>query len=129
MKIVNLTPHALRFRRNEANPHPEPDTDDLVIQPRRGADGKVWAARVGTTPGGPDGTIECIRVFNRTIFGVVEGLPGPVEDTIYVVSAMVAGRPEVTNRNDVFYPGTGPDDKTIRTAEGQIFAVTRLVRA
>ena len=57
----------------------------------------------------------------------LHGLPPPVPGTIYVVSAMVAAR--CAGRDDVFAPGTGPQDAAIRDAGGQVYAVTRLIQA
>ena len=70
-----------------------------------------------------------MAAFDRTSYGAVEGLPDPQPDTIYLVSALIAGRPEVAGRDDVFVPGTGPKDGTVRDANGQVYAVTRIVKA
>lgn len=125
--FTNLNPHAIRLRVNTANTTAEPDATDIVVEPRKGADGKSNPARVSTTPGGPIGDADGVALFGATKFGEVEGLPDPEVGTIYIVSGMVAGR--VVGRDDVFCPGTGPKDNTVRTAEGQIYAVTRLVQA
>jgi hypothetical protein len=128
-KFVNLCPHALRLRVNVANTAAVHDDTDVVVQPRLGADGKSDAARVSTTPGGLIGDFGGIAAFGRTTYGAVEGLPDPEENTIYLVSALVGGRPEVASRDDVFIPGTGPKDGAVRDERGQIYAVTRLVQA
>ena len=125
--FVNLTPHALRFRVDAANMAAEPVATDIVVEPRKNGEGKPNPARVSATPGGPNGQADGVALFGRTIYGEVEGLPAPEADTIYIVSGMVAGR--IVERDDVYCPGTGPKDNTVRTPEGQIYAVTRLVVA
>lgn len=122
--FVNLTPHALRFRTDATNMAAEPVETDIVVDPRKNGDGKPNPARVSATPGGPNGSADGVALFGRTVYGEVEGLPEPEAGTIYIVSGMVAGR--VVGRDDVYCPGTGPKDNTVRTAEGQIYAVTRL---
>lgn len=125
-EFVNLTPHALRLRTDAGNMAAEPAEADIVLQPRTNSEGPS-PARVATIPGGLIGSADGIALYGATAFGEVEGLPDPEEDTIYVVSALVGGR--VSGRDDVFCPGTGPKDGTIRTPDGMIFAVTRLVMA
>ena len=116
------------LRINVTNTAAEPDAGDIVVQPRRGEDGPA-PARVATVPGQLTGDLGGVPAYGRTTFGAVEGLPAPETDTIYLVSALVGGRPEVADREDVFVPGTGPKDGAVRTVEGQIYAVTRLIRA
>jgi len=125
--FINLTPHSLRLRTDASNMAPEALDSDIVVQPRMNGEGKPNPARVSATPGGPNGQADGVALFGRTAYGTVEGLPAPEADTIYIVSGMVAGR--VTDRDDVYCPGTGPKDNTVRTPEGQIYAVTRLVMA
>jgi hypothetical protein len=121
MKFINLTPHPVRLRPDTANTAGVPADGDIVVQPEQAT------ARVPSTQGGEIGSADGIALFGRTIYGEVEGLPAPAADTIYIVSVMFAGR--VGDRQDVFVPGTGPKDGVIRNAEGQVFAVTRLVQA
>ena len=131
--IVNCCPHAIRIRINAANVVAEPDATDIVVEPRKGGDGKVAAARVIPKPAERMEDINGIPVFAPTVFGAVENLPDPVTDTIYIVSAVVGGRPEVQARPDVYVLGTGPNDGTVRFGEGpqkgQVYAVTRLIKA
>ena len=127
-KFINLCPHALRLRVNATCLVAEAYPTDIVVEPRK-ADGKPSPARVSSTPGGKLDDIDGVATYGPTAFGVVEGLPAPEQDTIYLGSALVAGRPEVAGRNDVFVPGTGPKDGAVRSADGQIYAVTRLVQA
>lgn len=87
-------------------------------------------ARVTSTPGtmsevqatSPSGDSVMIPVAGATTWGETHNLPEPQDDTIYVVSLLVAQR---NPRPDVFSPGTGPQDGAIRE-NGQIVAVTRL---
>ena len=127
--FVNLNPHPMRLRVNVDNTAAEPDAADIVVEARKSPDGKPAPARVSTTPGGSLASIGGMAVFDRAVVGAVEGLPEPQPDTIYLVSALIAGRPEIAGRDDVFVPGTGPKDGTVRTAEGQVYAVTRIVKA
>lgn len=126
--FVNLCPHALRLRNNVANVAAEADVTDIVVEPRK-VDGKPASARVSSTPGGKLADVGGVAAFGPTTFGAVEGLPAAEDGVVYLVSALVAGRPEVAGRADVFVPGTGPKDGAVRDAAGQIFAVTRLIRA
>lgn len=125
--FINLMPHAVRLRRNTANTAAEPDELDIVVEPRRDVDGKPAPARVPSTPSGQLPDLGGIAAFDRTQYGAVEGLPEPSDGTIHLVSIMFAGR--VGDRDDVFIPGTGPRDGTVRDAAGQVYAVTRLVKA
>lgn len=127
--FVNLNPHPMRLRVNAANTAAEPDPADILVEARKGPDGKSAPARVSTTPGGALAPIGGMPTFDRTHYGAVEGLPEPQPGTIYLVSALIAGRPEVAGRDDVFVPGTGPKDGTVRDANGQVYAVTRIVKA
>ncbi len=133
VNFVNLCPHALRLRTNVANKVAEADPTDIVVEPRRNADGKPDSARVSTTPGGKQADVGGVAAYGPTTYGEVEGLPAPEQDTVYLVSALVAGRPAVVGRTDVFVPGTGPNDGAVRYADGpqkgQVYAVTRLVQA
>ncbi len=129
IKFVNLNPHPMVLRSNAANTVAEPDAGDIVIQPRRGEDGKPAPARVSSVAGQLTGDLGGVPAYGRTTFAAVEGIPAPEAGTVYLVSALVGGRPEVADREDVFVPGTGPKDGAVRTVEGQIYAVTRLIRA
>jgi hypothetical protein len=114
--IVNLTPHSIVLLR------------DNGLGGQEGAEftpsGVV--ARVGSKPGvkleGKD-----LPLYSTTTFGEVEGLPAPQAGVIFLVSALVAGR--CVGREDVFSPGTGPNDGAVRDEKGQIKAVTRLIQA
>lgn len=127
--FINLTPHPMRLRTNVANTAAEPDATDIVVEARKSTDGKPMPARVSTTSGGSLAPIGGMAAYDRTTYGAVEGLPESQPDTIYLVSALIAGRPEIAGRDDVFVPGTGPKDGTVRDANGQVYAVTRIVKA
>lgn len=109
MKLVNLTPHAIRLVGTAG---------DVVVSPS----GKI--ARVESTAGVAVGEISGVPIYSANEFGEVIDLPEPTAETIYIVSAMVAGR--VPHRGDVVSPGTGPNDGAIREG-GRIIAVTRLI--
>jgi hypothetical protein len=120
MKLVNLTPHAITL---------QDAAGARVTIPPSGT-----VARVASTPGGMTGHAIIhatgsmrVPIFGAPTWGAVEMLPAPEADTLYVVSALVAAR--CPNREDVVSPGTGPQDGAIRGANGQIEAVTRLIRA
>jgi len=104
-KFVNLTPHEIVFGVNKIP-----------------ASGIV--ARVASLPGQDLGN----GLWTAPQWGEVEGLPAPEEGTIYVVSALVAGRVGNT-RDDVYSPGTGPADNAARDQHGRIVGVTRLIRS
>lgn len=114
MKLVNLTPHPITLQL--------PDGTRQTI-PVGGP-----AARVATKTGEPysDPGLP-IPVVPAPKYGPVEGLPAPAYGVAYLVSLMVLDR--VSGRNDVFAPGTGPNDGCIRDEKGQIQAVTRLIAA
>ena len=110
-KFVNCTPHAL-------------NVEGLGILPASGVVARVAAVRERTT--GLLVQDQPVRVSIRLIrqsFGVVEGLPEPSPDTVYVVSAMVLSALS-GSRADVVAPDTGPD--AIRE-NGQIKAVRGFV--
>ncbi len=116
MTILNLTPHAITLR--------APDGSDTTIPPS----GTV--ARVQMT----EGRVETIRGFPCLVatsptYDAIDGLPGPVPGTIYVVSGRVLTALAGQGRTDVYGPGTGPTDGAIRDDVGRIIAVTRIVQA
>ena len=98
MKIVNLTPHAINFVHEDCTPL-------ATINPS----GTV--ARV-TTKTVTKGDVNGIPV-TATEFGEVENLPEPTQDTIYIVSSLVAQR--CKDRNDVFIP-----NESVRDENGRI---------
>jgi hypothetical protein len=121
----NLTPHPIVLRLS--------DGAEIVIEPD-----PMGPARVSSTPGvelalvelsPPLGTGGTVLLQGAPTWGAVEGLPPEDEEggIINIVSALVASR--CTGRGDVFSPGTGPADGAIRSPDGRIQAVTRLIQA
>ena len=104
-KFVNLTPHEIVFGVN--------------VIPASGI-----VARVASKPGEELGN----GLWTAPQWGEVEALPAPEPETIYIVSALVAGRVGNT-RDDIFSPGTGPADNAVRDPHGRIIGVTRLIRS
>jgi hypothetical protein len=115
-RAINLTPHPIVLMREEA---------DAVVLPSEGI------CRVSSTPGALHDLYLPVPVANATEFGEIEGLPEPQEKTWYIVSGMVASAlvQRGISRPDVLVPGTGPNDRAVRDAQGRIIGVTRLVRA
>ena len=105
-KIVNLTPHAITFVDTEGNPV-------LTVEP------SGILARCATKTVMVD-AINGIPVTS-TEFGEVEGLPDPTENTIFLVSSLVASR--VPNRIDVFIP-----NESVRDDKGRIIGCKSLGR-
>ena len=97
MKIINLTPHAVRLNSGEVFP----------------ASGTV--ARVSCSYSGQDERGIC-----RAVFGEPMELPAPVEGVLYVVSGMVSSA--VPERGDVVAPATGHPD-AVRNEKGHIISV------
>lgn len=113
MKLINLTPHPITLRL--------PDGTDMTLA-------SEGVARVATIPGAlRDHYGIPVPTYASPAYGEVEGLPGPVEGTAYVVSLMVLARCQ--GRRDVYAPGTGPVDGAIRDDKGNVVAVTRLIAA
>lgn len=103
--IVNLTPHAINIVSEE-------DDINLTIP----ASGVV--ARVAST------VTKLDKGFFTTAYGDVEGLPEPVEGTVYVVSGLVLSA-LAGSREDVYAPAT---TLAARNEAGQIVSVPGLVR-
>ena len=104
MTFVNLTPHTITVVLDNTS----------VVFPASGNVARVSTSRVS----GPtlriygDSVAAHRRIqTSRVEFGAVEGLPDPVDGTVYIVSGMVAAR---VNRPDVFAPG-----ELVRDANGQ----------
>jgi hypothetical protein len=94
--LKNLTPHIVNIFDEEG---------ELIVSVQP----EIVSARVKTSREslGKNGNIP---IFKNN-YSDVEGLPEPLEDTIFVVSAKVAER---AKRDDVMYPG-----ELIRDASGQ----------
>ena len=114
--MLNLTPHAITVRM--------PDGTDHVIPPTG------CVARVDSRPGDllpPEKCPDGLPCYASPEWGEVLNLPDSEPGVSYLVSLLVLAR--CRGRMDVFAPGTGPNDGAIRHANGQIIAVTRLIRA
>ena len=113
--LINLTPHAVTLRDEYGQ--------DIIIPP----DGTV--ARVMPLPG-EGGVwflpgIPNVPVYTPDRPGRVTGLPDPMPEVYYVVSALV-GAAVAGKRGDVLVLGTGPNDNPVRDDAGRIVAVTCL---
>lgn len=121
MNIVNLTPHTIVVASS---------IDNVIAKYP-----SVGNARVSTSSTVID-SVNGIDIVT-TVYGEVEGLPEPVEGTIYLVSMVVGNIPSIRERKDVLCPDTSPvasirypkgyeiDGKDM---SGLIFGVTRFVK-
>jgi hypothetical protein len=100
MKIINLTPHTINVQIGESIFTYEPS-------------GSVARVKTETKVVFNAGEIPVVK----TSFVDVEGLPLPQQDTLYLVSSIVA---QASKREDVVSPDTGPS--AIRE-NGQVTAV------
>lgn len=110
MNIINLTPHKITVITEDENRNPcvhEFPPSGMIA---RVSSTQTIAARIGN--------IDVVK----TQFGEVENLPEPQEDTIYIVSSLVA-QALAGKRDDVVAPDTGPT--AYRDEEGRITAVRR----
>lgn len=106
MKIINLTPHSITFLDKDGNVliHVDPSGSLARVS--------VSKEHVDTYGGIP---------VKKSVFGEVEGLPDPQENTIYIVSSLVAQR--CRGRDDVFIP-----DDSVRDEGGRIIGCRSLGR-
>lgn len=100
MKIINLTPHTINLCGREIESAGLARCESVVEKIAE---------------------IDGVKV-NRRKFGAIYGLPEPQEDTIYIVSALVA-QAVAGQRDDVFVV-----DETIRNEQGQIVGCNALAR-
>ena len=93
MNIINLTPHTLNF--------PE---IDLKIE----SAGEARVEEIRETIDPLQITETATLPIGKVKYGFIEGLPAPVENTIYIVSRLVlnALQAQATPRVDVFAPDT-----------------------
>lgn len=96
--LVNLTPHDVTIT---------VDGRTEVIKPTGLARCQEKSVQVGMING-------WIPVY-ETEYGEVSGLPAPAEDTLFIVSVIVAKAKEVQSRNDIYVPA-----KTLRDENGVI---------
>ena len=106
MDIINLTPHAITFI----------GTDNMVTRVVEPSDTLARVKATTITVGEIDGI-----PVTGTSYGEVEGLPLPQDDTIYIVSSLVAQR--VPERLDVFIP-----NESVRDDKGRIIGCRSLGR-
>lgn len=97
MNFVNLTPHAIHIC----------GADNAIVRTIP-ASGQQARCAITTTPVGEVDGIQLVM----TVFGAVSGLPGPQEDTLYIVSLLVK---QAVQRQDVVSPG-----EMVRDANGNI---------
>lgn len=109
-QIINLTPHAITFVDAEGN--------QILTVPASGQLARVAAKTVQT---GQRRLGDVLLPVTGTEYGEVEGLPDPEEDTIYLVSSLVAQR--CKDRGDVFIP-----NESVRDSEGRIIGCKSLGR-
>lgn len=108
MKIINLTPHVVNVQDSEGVQSFQPTAP---------------AARVATRN-------EVLYTINqdipvsRVVYGETEALPEPEENTLFIVSMVVAQANP--HRNDLICPDSSPSG-AIRDAEGRIIAVKGFV--
>ena len=96
--LINLTPHDITIVVGDRTE---------VIKPTGLARCQEKSVQVGVING-------WIPVY-ETEYGEVSGLPAPAEDTLYIVSVIVAKAKEVQSRADIYVPA-----KTLRDANGNI---------
>lgn len=104
--IMNMTPHAVSFINDEGE-------TVLTVEPS-GTVARVSSRTVQT------GILNGLPV-TQTQFGDVQGLPEQNDDTIYLVSSLVAQR--VPEREDVFIPA-----ESVRDSAGRIIGCRSLGR-
>lgn len=104
MKIINLTPHAVTVA-------------GITIEPS----GIVARVSATTADAGSVDFNGTSIPLTTTVYGEVQGLPDQRDDTLLIVSSMVAAR--CKDRTDVFIP-----NEPIRDAEGRIIGCKSLGR-
>lgn len=98
--IINLTPHEINII-------------DLEPIPSSGSVRVTESSHIVDTVNGIDIIVKK--------YGIVEGIPDPVEDVMFVVSAMVAQ--QLTHRDDILMIGD-----TIRNEKGQIIGAKNFAK-
>lgn len=106
MTLVNLTPHNVTFVAEDGSVLRtiEPSGTLARVSTKTVAIGEVDGLPITTTE-----------------FGEVEGLPAPKDETMYIVSSLVAQR--VHGRRDVFIP-----NESVRDERGRIIGCRSLGR-
>lgn len=121
MRLVNLTPHAITLIAegfavfdNKSKCYHMPDGLRPFVLMEFPSEGIARCAVQDTDLPALDveGTlVPCCGVT----FGAIEGLPDPVDGTMYIVSAIVANAARAQGRRDVVVPA-----RMVRDAEGKI---------
>ena len=106
MKFLNLTPHPLTINENGG--------ESITKYPISGPAPRLAVDRQALISFGRHN-------FVRSTMGAPEGLPPETDDTILIVSALVAEHPAVASRRDLAYPG-----EAIRDDNGRIVAARGL---
>lgn len=107
MQIINLTPHSITIVDENDMP--------ILVLPKTDVPARVSCSIVTTGE-----TINGIPVTANS-YSDIENLPAPAEDTVYIVSSIVASR--CKNRNDVFVP-----NESVRNDAGIIIGCRSLGR-
>ena len=108
INIVNLTPHKITFIGDKGSLSIDPSGDLARVSSTTKEIGHIYVTKFGIS-----------IPITTTVYGEVEGLPDPVDDTIYIVSSLVAQR--VPGRNDVFIP-----NESVRDENGRIIGCRSL---
>jgi len=116
-KLINLTPHAIVIAADG-------NVETALTIPPSGMVARVSSSQkdTGAISVVTDNETTSVVLAIRT-WGEVLDLPAPADNTIYIVSALVAG--QVSDRSDVYAPDTGKD--ALRNDKGHIVAVRRLI--
>lgn len=118
MTIINLTPHSINFVNEDGTPvlAVAPSGQLARVSARTVKTGRHFAVYAPEEETG-------FKLIPETVteYGEVEGLPAPADDTIYVVSSLVASR--CMDRPDVFIP-----NESVRDAQGRIIGCKSLGR-
>ena len=102
INIVNLTPHKITFVTDKGNLSIDPSGEIARVSSTTKEVGYIYVSKFG------------IKIpTTTTVYGEIEGLPDPKENTIFVVSSLVAQR--VPEREDVFIP-----NESVRDENGRI---------
>lgn len=123
MNVINLTPHAINIYQDDLA---GPELQATVEPSGQVARCKVEKREVGEISfvNGTDARTSNWAVgvkLYETVFGKVDGLPAPAENTIYIVSMLV--RQAVPNRPDLYSPG-----ELLRNEAGQPIGCYGLTR-
>lgn len=108
MRIANLTPHTLNLIT---------DNGSLTVPPS----GIVARVSVDRSLAGSISVDGVLIPLNVSTYGDITDLPAPQDNTVYVVSALVAQL--AANRKDVYYP-----DDLVRDDQGRVIGARSLAR-